>query len=215
VLGSFEMVGYFLNWPRHPGLGAIAALGSLAYMLWMVYRLRPRMKALALATQGERAVGQFLEGFRGSGYRVFHDVPGDGFNVDHVLIGPTGVYTIETKTWSIPEHGSPTIQFDGEILTASGHRPDRDPIVQAKAQSSWLSRLLHESTGRRYSVRPVVLFPGWYVKQARGTTREVWVLHPRALPGFLRRTTTILSPEEIAMARAHLSRYVRTFKPLP
>src|SRR5687767_8208797 len=27
-----------------------------------------------------------------SGFRVFHDVPFDDFNIDHVLVGPTGVY---------------------------------------------------------------------------------------------------------------------------
>ena len=35
---------------------------------------------------GERAVGQYLERLRESGPRVFHDVPGVGFNLDHVVI---------------------------------------------------------------------------------------------------------------------------------
>ena len=32
------------------------------------------------------------------GFAVFHDVPGDkAFNVDHVVIGPQGVFAVETK----------------------------------------------------------------------------------------------------------------------
>ena len=43
-----------------------------------------------------------LEDLRAQGYAVFHDIPGDGFNVDHALIGPAGIFAIETKTRAKP-----------------------------------------------------------------------------------------------------------------
>mgnify|MGYP000447730379 CR=1 FL=1 len=32
------------------------------------------------------------------GCRIFHDVPAAAFNLDHVIVGPTGVFALETKT---------------------------------------------------------------------------------------------------------------------
>jgi hypothetical protein len=45
-----------------------------------------------MAKDGEKAVGEFLERFREKGYRIFHDIVGGDFNIDHVLIGPSGIY---------------------------------------------------------------------------------------------------------------------------
>ena len=51
---------------------------------------------------GERSVAEHLEPLIAQGYRVFHDVPCEGrnknFNLDHVVIGPTGTAIVETKT---------------------------------------------------------------------------------------------------------------------
>ncbi len=68
--------------------------------------------------------------------------------------------TVETKTWSKPRRGEARITFDGEVLLAAGMAPDRDPVIQARAQAAWLRAMLSESTGRTFEVMPVVLFPG-------------------------------------------------------
>ena len=51
---------------------------------------------------GERAVADHFEPLRESGFRIFHDVPCEGrkknFNIDHVVVGKTGVAAIEVKT---------------------------------------------------------------------------------------------------------------------
>ena len=159
---------------------------------------------------GEKVVGQFLERLRESGYQVFHDVVGTAFNVDHVLIGPGGVYSIETKTWSKPRQSDARVQFDGERLLIAGKAPDRDPVVQAQAQAGWLKRVLCESTGRTINVIPVVLIPGWYIEQSQNSLRQIWVLEPKALPAFLQQEPKRLSPEDVKLASFHLSRYIRT-----
>lgn len=48
---------------------------------------------------GERAVGHHLNRLAADGYRVYHDLQFEGFNIDHVLVGPSGVYSVETKTF--------------------------------------------------------------------------------------------------------------------
>lgn len=198
-------------WPatQAPWMQLVVALAAAAYFGFQFRRVWPQLRALRLAEDGEKYVGQLLEELRVSGYSVFHDVMGEEFNVDHVIIGPGGIFTVETKTWSKPLRGSPEISFDGDVLKAAGYTPDRDPIVQAKAQTAWLTRLLTGSTGKPVSVRPVVLFPGWYIKDSRKNRRDLWVLEPKVLPKWLANERAVLAPDEIAMASAHLSRYIQ------
>jgi hypothetical protein len=162
-----------------------------------------------LGRDGEKVVGQFLEVLRERGYRVFHDVIGDGFNVDHVLIGPAGVFTVETKTHSKP-NGDARVTFDGETVRIDGFEPDRDPVIHAKAQASWLRALLSESTGRRFEVRSVIVYPGWWVNEGSIKANTVWVLEPKRLPTFLDHEPRRLSKDDILLASFHLSRFVRT-----
>lgn len=186
----------------------IAAMGGL-YVIFQARKVWPRIKAMKLAEDGEKAVGQFLEGLRHDGYYVFHDIVGQDFNVDHVVIGPTGVFTVETKTWKKPRQGKPVIKVEGETLTANGLTPDRSPVVQAKAQANWIKGVLSESTGKTYPVRPVVLFPGWFIEADRESRKEVWVLEPKALPAFLTQEKDVVPLEDIKLANFHLSRFVR------
>lgn len=217
MLAAFLVATAALEWWRFytdakpsPVLFTAAALVIIAYAAFRVRRALPKLRNLRQALDGERAVGQYLERLREDGFQVFHDVVGDGFNVDHVLIGPPGVFTIETKTWSKPRTGSSEITFDGETLRAGTQEPDRNPVVQAKAQARWLRALLTESTGKQFDVWPAIVFPGWFVSNSPGAFKEVWVLEPKALPAFLSKEPARLSREEIKMASFHLSRLIRT-----
>lgn len=195
--------------PPLPLLFSVLAAGAVVFVGWRRWRMRPQLRELKQAADGERAVGQFLETLREQGYKVFHDVVSDSFNVDHVLIGPAGVFTVETKTWSKPTNGEPRIRLDGGQLLAAGYPPDRNPIVQAVAQAGWVKELLAESTGRAFDVRPVVLFPGWFVDPPPGGMGRVWVLNPKAFPSFLEHEKSRLSAEDVSLASAHLARYIR------
>jgi len=187
----------------------VLSLISLAFLVYRIIKVRRKLHALRQGEAGERAVGQYLEKLRSEGYEVFHDLIGEGFNVDHVIICPAGVFTIETKTWSKPAKVQPKIVFDGKSLTLPSHPDERRPLIQAKAQAAGLCRLLEESTGRKLSVHPVVLFPGWFVKSDKGTLNKIWVLEPKALPKFLANQPQKLSTEEIKLFSFHLSRWIR------
>lgn len=199
-------------WPQPPTPWLYTAVAAAACTLagWRLWRLRPRLQQLRQGIDGERAVGQFLERLREQGYQVFHDVPGTGFNIDHVCIGPGGAFTIETKTWSKPVKGDARVLHDGERLTIAGITPERDPLQQARAQAHWLTRLIEDSAGRRIPTQPVVVFPGWFVEAAPGAQRAVWVMEPKGLPAFLANEPNRLTPEDVKLCALHLSRYVRS-----
>ncbi|MFZ9061472.1 MAG: nuclease-related domain-containing protein, partial [Steroidobacteraceae bacterium] len=134
------------------------------------------------------------------------------FNLDHVVISSKGVFLIETKTVSKPR-GIAKNLFDGEKLSVNGMEPDRNPILQAQAEASWLGQLLNESTGRHFPIKPVVVYPGWWIERAnKKAPNLVWVLEPKALPKWIEQAPILLKPDEVALAAFHLSRYVRGFE---
>ena len=210
MLAAWEWLRFFYPTRVSPWFYSIVAFCVVLFAAWRVHRLRPRLRAIRLGIDGEKAVGQYLERLREQGYQVFHDLIGETFNVDHVLIGPAGAFTIETKTWSKPQRGDARIAYDGDSLTVGGREPERDPIVQAKAQAHWLRALLRESTGRHIDVQPVVVFPGWYVEAAPGAQRAVWVMEPKGLPAFLKNEPQRLTAEDVRLAAYHLARHVRS-----
>ncbi len=213
-IAALEWWRYFFPSEPKPWTMSAMALGAIAFLLWRAKDALPKLSRLRLGEEGERKVGEELEKLRSRGYQVFHDVPGPGFNVDHVLVGPAGLVCIETKTWSKPASGEAKIAFDGETLTVlpTGWHPSRDPVTQARALADWLGGLIKQSAGKDLFVRPVVLFPGWWIDQSKGSTREVWVLEPKALGGFLGKDTQRLAPEDIKLASFHLSQYVRSVR---
>ena len=206
-LACMEWIGYFNESPRHPILYSVAAAIALTTFAVKFALIRTRVKRLKLGRDGERCVGQFLERLRELQAAIFHDVPGPGFNLDHVVISPRGIYVIETKTHSKPNRNARVTVF-GEDLRVAGRRLHRDPIVQATAAARWLENLLKESTGKSFKVRPVVVFPGWYVEQPapRGA---VWVLEPKMLPALIARERSGLEVSDVKLAAFHLSRYIR------
>ncbi|HEX7296591.1 MAG TPA: nuclease-related domain-containing protein [Pyrinomonadaceae bacterium] len=204
-----ECLKYYQSVPPKPWLYSVVTVPVVGYAAFRFFRVRLEVRNRRLGRDGERAVGQFLEKLRACGYHVFHDVVGSGFNVDHILIGSAGVFTVETKTYS-KRNGNAQIVFDGDSIRIGSYEPDRDPVIQAKAQASWLRERLAASTGREFEVRSAIVFPGWFVEYTGPKERTIWVLNPKALPAFLDHEPARLSQQDINLASFHLSRFVRT-----
>ncbi|HNQ24513.1 MAG TPA: nuclease-related domain-containing protein [Phycisphaerae bacterium] len=204
----YQWYAWWLQKPIHPGVMTgltVIALIIAAVRFPAAYR---RARNLRLGHRGEVAVGQCLEHLRTKGYKVYHDIGEKGYNIDHVLIGPAGVVVIETKTISKPARGDARVTYDGQHVTVDGHTPDRDPVAQAQAGASRMAEVLTEALGRRPPVRPVVLYPGWFVDpQPRGA--DVWVLNPKALPSFLDQEPRVLSVDDIRRLSSELERHMR------
>ncbi len=213
-----ECLASLYELPRQPwwyaGL-AVAAIAVAAYKFW---QLREQIRLARRGRDGERAVAQLLDKLRAkAAAEVFHDVPGDGFKVDHVVLCRKGFFAIETKTYSTPTERDPKVELTRDGVLVDGRRPRKDPILQAQTGAQWVAQLLEQSTGRAFAVRGVVLFPGWYVENMdtawRCDLRQPLVLAPRTLPGFIEREPLRHSDSDVKLAAHHLSRYVRIVVP--
>lgn len=208
TFAAFEWASTLLGMPRMPLVYTVAALVSIAFAAVQFFRVRRAVRRLRLGRDGERAVAEFLDTLRERGVKVLHDVPADGFNLDHVVISTNGVYVIQTKTRTKPGPQSRVV-VDGDVVTIADRACDMKSIPQARAEARWLRDLLAESTGKTLPVRGVVVFPGWFVEQ-RSARGDVWVLEPKALPSFVEREPPRLSAEEVSLAAFHLKRYIRS-----
>jgi hypothetical protein len=119
-----------------------AGLVGLAVAALVGWRLRFRPSEQARTWQrgaaGERHTARLLDRLTRDGYVVFHDlaVPGSDANVDHLVIGPTGLFVIDSKQWTGSVHQS----ADG-LVWHNHHRLDRTlAIVRWEAET--ISRLL-------------------------------------------------------------------------
>lgn len=66
--------------------------------LWLIDRVWCRsLERWSRGAAGEEHVGAVIDALRPNGWRAIHDVSLGRGNVDHLLIGPAGLLTIETR----------------------------------------------------------------------------------------------------------------------
>lgn len=157
-------------------VAVLVFVGNLMLSSAAVIQVMSRRRNLLLGYLGERAVGEELDALRADGCRIFHDVPAEGvrkkFNIDHVVVGPTGVWAVETKTRrkgkARPGYKEHEVIFDGKVLIWPWGE-DRDGLDQAKNEAEWLGKWLNKMTGLTQPPRPILALPGWFViNRARG-----------------------------------------------
>ncbi|RJX34757.1 MAG: NERD domain-containing protein [Desulfurivibrio sp.] len=161
--------------PSLPLFITIGLIGSgfIGFRLYMLIRQRHNE---SLGLDCERAVGQELNQLMLNGCRVYHDFSGDGFNIDHIVIGANGVFAIETKGRSKTDmakgQDAVKVVYDGHMLRFPTWS-EQEPIVQAKRQAAWLSNWLSMAVGEKVSVTPALALAGWFVDRKKNDLTQV------------------------------------------
>lgn len=190
----------------NPIILTVVAIVLSIYSAFKLAKIKKHLKSLRLGRDGERAVGQSLDTLKRKGYRVFHDLIGDGFNLDHVIICEKGAYTVETKTRSKPAKGPCEIIYNDDGISINGYISDNKMLIQAKAQKKWLEKTIAELVGIKLTVIPVVVFPGWFIKDSHDKKRDnVWVLEPKSLPAYIDKQPNVISEEQVRLIANHIS----------
>jgi hypothetical protein len=136
-----------------------------------------------LGFDGERYVAEELSRLNALGFEIYHDVPFDNFNIDHVLVGPPGVFVVETKTRRKPVDESGTKEyrflFEGNCLQwpwgAEGHGIKR-AANNARTMAKWLSG----AVGQTVAATAILTLPGWMVDR-KAPYDDVYVLNPKEI----------------------------------
>ncbi|MGZ8586050.1 MAG: nuclease-related domain-containing protein, partial [Actinomycetota bacterium] len=138
---------------------------------------------------GERLNGWLLDRLP-TGWHVFHDVSigQRGANVDHVVVGPGGVFTVNTK------YVKGKVRLSSHTLMVNGYR--RDYLRKAATESDRAARLLSAALGRPVVVTGVlaIFADDWVIK---GKPNDVFVGSPRGVTKWLRSLPTVLAPHEV------------------
>jgi hypothetical protein len=148
-----------------------------------IYRLDRERSDYQLGFDGERFVGEALTPLVAQGFEIYHDVPFEGFNIDHVLVGPPGVFAVETKTRRKPvdETGAKEyrVEFDGTKLQWPWG-PEAHDVEQAVNNARSLAQWLGGAVGESIYVASILTLPGWLVDRTAPPTR-VHVVNPKEI----------------------------------
>jgi hypothetical protein len=194
---------------------ALLLLGGVGFVLWGRHYVREWLRErhrLRMGLRGEQAVAEELQAAVRAGYHVFHDLPGEKGNIDHVAVGPGGVFAIETKARSKREKPGAKAEhwaeFDGNQVRFSDGWLESKAVRQAEAIATALGKTLSSSTGHPVTVCAVIALPGWWVKPNHFT--KVVVRNPRYFAKELVSAPRTLSDPEIARVVHQLDQACRT-----
>jgi hypothetical protein len=132
---------------------------------------------------GERKVGAILDDL-GPGWHALHDVSLGRGNIDHVLVGPAGTFTIETKS------------HRGRIPIDRVHD---SMLRQAYAER----KLLEKISGLKVEAL-LVFSQAWLIGSPSARRRGVVILPARMLAGYLARRRPTLTEAEVSEIAARL-----------
>lgn len=161
--------------------------------------LRARADARAIGPRGELATEELLRPLEAKGFVVLRDVavPATRVSVDHVVIGPTGVFVVESKCWRIQD---PVRESHSQLFSGPVYRGEEvDRLWWASSKVTNHARL---SRFAGVTVQPVMCI------HAAPFTRDVLELggalavSPLALTYVVLRPDRHLAPDAVAEVAA-------------
>jgi hypothetical protein len=194
VAGVLALMGVWW-WPA-----TFLALG----LLFVLQRLAGKGRVLdperlRRGISGEEAVADALAGLPPS-YWVLHGVSTGHGDVDHVVIGPTGVFALETKAW------------DGKFYRSRGQlycngKPAEHVLRQARGAAGQVRELLL-AAGIDEWVEAVVVAARASVSRSPVRFRKSYVISIKDLVGFVTDRPHSLSSSTILQAKTTLMQVV-------
>jgi hypothetical protein len=180
-----------------PRLGLVVG-GLAAFVAGWGLRFQPSPDAIAWrrGAAGERRTARLLEPLERHGWVVLHDlsVPGNRANLDHLVIGPGGVFVIDSKQY----RGG--LQLDSAGRLWHGGYPLAPTLRAVSFEADRAAQVLPDPG---VAVVPIVAVHGVQVPWGKVVNDGVPVVSARRLPSLLRELPPVLGPERIAALADH------------
>lgn len=132
----------------------VLVLAGVPFLL--AYPFKKRSDRAERGADAEHTVGRALKALPDS-YHVIHDLTFEGFNIDHVVIGPTGIFPIETKSQA------GRVRARNDTLLLNG-QPSNAMVDQTWVSAYTIRDLLQRTTGKVYPIHPILCFPNAYIE---------------------------------------------------
>ena len=167
-------------------------------------------RAWRVGAYGEETVGARLMKLEEHGWRVLHSVPvgNRGSDIDHLLIGPGGVWTINTKN-----HPGKNIWVSPKQVRVSGQPVPY--LRNSQFEADRVRSTLTKAVGWEPFVKAaLVILTGGTVPQitVKGMPEHVMVLNRLDVPRWFKRREPVLTPEQVE-ALFEVARRSTTWQP--
>ena len=192
-------------WPRFLGVFVAGAAGVLVFVapFWGALLLVAALLGIAASLMaGLRHVERYFKGARGEervagilkslpdAYHVFNDFKAGRTHIDHVVVGPGGVFSVETKCWK----GVVTVE-DGHVLL-DGQLPNRSPLAQAVHEATLMRNAL-VAKGWNGLVTPVLAFASDSFAAHRANVNGTIVINSNELKSSFDTDRVVIPPAEL------------------
>jgi hypothetical protein len=174
---------------KFPLTAASLLVASLLWMIWSLVQGMRKVERFFKGARGEERVSGILETLP-DGYHVFNDFVACGKHVDHVVVGPGGVFSVETKFW----RGKVTVE-EGRILL-DGQLPDRSPVAQASREAVLVRNAL-SAAGWKGDVTPVLTFASDTFATHRANIKGTIVMNASELKESFASDRVVIPPAEL------------------
>ncbi|MCU1439824.1 MAG: hypothetical protein JWP85_821 [Rhodoglobus sp.] len=138
----------------------------------------------------ELLVGDVLANL-GPRWDVLHDLPLGHTALDHLVIGPAGVFTVRAANY-----GAQDVIIDGSALIVA--KEARDDITRAAAEAAEVERILAAATGGPVAVRALLVIVDPKRLTVKQTASTVRVMASWELERVLTRAARTLTGDEVA-----------------
>lgn len=189
-------------------------LAAISAAIWRIFKHGKQRRIANAGLKAELYTAQELNRLMALGCTVLHDLPGEQFNIDHVVIGPKAVYAVETKSVRKPpatgKKDHYKVAYNGKTLRFPDFS-DSKRLHQTKRQADWLKAYLKQATGLAVPVVPALALPGWWIDPiGQAAASEVSVFNPagRGANFMADRTGDVLDAGQTALiTQALVMRY--------
>jgi hypothetical protein len=182
-----------------PARGLLALAAVVAAWWRLRFRPSPETRAWQRGAAGERHVARLLEPLVQQGWGVHHDlrVPGSKANIDHVVVGPPGIFVVDAKHY----RGRLRLSRDGQLWHG------RYLLAPTLSVTRWEADKLQAVIGAAdVAVTPIVAVWGAAVPYGQVSATGVTVVPARRLPNLLRSLPPTLTPERAREVAAQINR---------
>lgn len=205
--GLFAAFGMVFQ-PHHMELFWGLGIGTAGAMVMCLGDAPPHhIERWREGAEGEKATAKALRGLIKSGWTLLNDIDWGRGNIDHVLVGPAGVFVLETKKLRgicSVQHGTLSVRWredpeDGYENHSIGPR--------TRAASAALSETLRADGLRRHWVQGVVVLWADFEQRSVASDRIAWVRG--------KDLAKVLAARPSRLSRAEVERTVEVLKETP